>query len=611
MHSSRSRWAPKNWPLGFKLAVIILLIAMPAVLISALISVQTSLDRVSQSELNKLQQIASTIAGQIAQTTKSHQAFAAFLSREPRLLELMNSPNDDRKVREVRGRFNAVIATDPEAELLMALDISGHVLTSSDPALIGRNFAFRDYFKVAAQGRPYTSSIIVGAVAGNAGVFLSNPVFDSEGQVAGVLVIKMLARSYGELVEQAAEDNILEPFVIDGDGVIIHHANRNMLYKSLLPLSDKRQAQIAEDQRFRIEKVESLGLTGLAEGLASSNSFGYVEYDTTDGIPSIAGFSPVLNVGWTVVVSEAESVFRAPLEKVFQNFVWVMSCAGLIVLLLTLLASRFFVSPIKQLASAAARVESGDYEGAVTGFHSSDEVGQLSRAFDSMLVGIRDREKVKDVFGRMVSPEVREKLLEGTLKLGGESARVTILFSDIRDFSGLSERMPPAEVVELLNEYLTEMSIAVGNWGGYINNFIGDAIVVVFGVPVKQEKIETRAVYAALEMRERLSSLNKRRQSLGKVPIKNGIGISTGEVVAGQMGSIDRFLYTVIGDAVNVAARLEGLTKEFDEYPILLNEETYQALQQDETFEAQSLGEQPVKGRVAKVRVWGIKPVAR
>jgi adenylate cyclase len=186
-----------------------------------------------------------------------------------------------------------------------------------------------------------------------------------------------------------------------------------------------------------------------------------------------------------------------------------------------------------------------------------------------------------------------------------------VLFSDIRDFSGLSERMPPSEVVELLNEYLTEMSIAVGNWGGYINNFIGDAIVVVFGVPVKQENIETRAVFAALEMRERLSSLNKRRRSQGKVALKNGIGISTGEVVAGQMGSIDRFLYTVIGDAVNVAARLEGLTKEFEEFPILLNEETYLALKLDETFVAQNLGEQPVKGRLAKVKVWGIRLVAQ
>ncbi|MCE2745341.1 MAG: HAMP domain-containing protein [Burkholderiales bacterium] len=584
---------------------------MPAVLISASISVQTSLDRVAQSELNKLQQISSTIAGQIQQTFSSHQSFAAFLSREPRLLELMLKPGDEASTREVKGRFNAVISTNPEVELLMALDTTGRVLTSSDPALIGRNFAFRDYFKTAAQGRPASTSIIVGAVAGNAGVFFSHPVFDTAGQVVGVFVIKMLARSYGELVEQAAEDKILEPFVIDGDGVIIHHANQNMLYKSLTPLSEKRQAQIAEDKRFRIERVESLNLFSLAKALANSNSFGYVNYSGPDGMPSIAGFSPVLNVGWTVVVSEPESVFRAPLEQLFQKFVWVMVVAGVVVLLLTLLAARVFVSPIKRLASAAAKVEQGDYDGAVTGLSTHDEVGQLSRAFDNMLVGIRDREKVKDVFGRMVSPEVREKLLQGTLSLGGESARVSVLFSDIRDFSGLSERMPPSEVVELLNEYLTEMSIAVGNWGGYINNFIGDAIVVVFGVPVKQENIETRAVFAALEMRERLSSLNKRRRSQGKVALKNGIGISTGEVVAGQMGSIDRFLYTVIGDAVNVAARLEGLTKEFEEFPILLNEETYLALKLDETFVAQNLGEQPVKGRLAKVKVWGIRLVAQ
>ncbi len=606
LSSVRARWSPQDWPLGVKLGLIILLIAIPASVTSTYVSVQNSLDRVRQSELAKLNQIATTISGQIAQALSAHQAFSNYLSREPRLLQLLAKPKGKPEMAEVTGRLNAVVASNAEVELLMLMNPLGEVLSSSDPALLGRNFAFREYFKVAAQGRPFTTSIIVGAVAGNAGVFFSNPVFDTKGQVVGVFVVKMLSRSYSQLIEQAAKGSVLQPFLLDKDKVIIHHPDRSLMYKSLVPLPEASQKAILEDKRFRTETVEALNLAQLAEGLTTAASKGVVVYEDAQQIHTIAGFAPVATVDWTVVVAEPESVFSEPLEQLFSNFQVVMVAVGVIVLLITLLVSRLFVSPIRALAYAAAKVELGQYEKAQTRISSQDEVGQLSRAFNNMLVGIRDREKVKDVFGRMVSPEVREKLLEGSLSLGGESARVSILFSDIRGFSSLSEEMPPQEVVELLNEYLTEMSIAVRNWGGYINNFIGDAIVVVFGVPIKQENIETRAVFAALEMRERLNSLNKRRLSLGKVPLRNGIGISTGDVVAGQMGSLDRFLYTVIGDAVNVAARLEGLTKDFPDYPILINQATYEALKPNQGFVATDLGEHLVKGRQSHVRIWGI-----
>lgn len=600
---------PKAWSVGLKLALIILIISVPAAFISTYVAVQTSLEQVRDSELNKLQQISTTIAGQIQQSRESHLAFARYISREPRLLQALQYPDNTAFVDEITGRLKTVMSTNSEVELLMVMTEQGKVLTSSDPDLVGRDFSFREYFKVAVQGRPFVTSIIVGSVAGNSGVFFSNPIFNTTGDVKGVMVVKMRSDSYSQLILQASKDATLEPFLIDGDGVVIYHRNPSILYKSLIPLSDRMQDIIAADKRFRKDRIESLGLDGLYEGISQTQTSGFVEYMDSKGIPSIAGFAPVSGAGWTVVVSEPKSVFSAPLEKQFRNFLIIMAGVSLIVLLLTLLVSRVFVSPIRVMARAAEQVEKGNYEAATTNIESGDEVGQLSRAFDGMLVGIRDREKVRDVFGRMVSPEVREKLLAGSLSLGGEMARVSVLFSDIRSFSTLSETMPPKEVVELLNEYLGEMSVAVQNWGGYINNFIGDAIVVVFGVPVPVQDSERRAVFAALEMRERLNSLNKRRVAEGKVPLRNGIGISTGEVVAGQMGSLDRFLYTVIGDTVNVAARLESLSKDFPEYPILINDETWRALDDQPGYEACDLGEQAVKGRLASVRVWGLRPI--
>jgi class 3 adenylate cyclase len=234
---------------------------------------------------------------------------------------------------------------------------------------------------------------------------------------------------------------------------------------------------------------------------------------------------------------------------------------------------------------------------------SEDEVGSLARAFNTMAHGLAERERERDIFGRVVSPEVREKLLGGELRLGGETRRVAVLFSDIRGFSSLSERMDPQGVVALLNEYLTEMADAVRPYQGYINNFIGDAIVVVFGVPIEPATIERRAARAALAMQERLAVLNARRVARGDFPIETGIGLCAGEVVAGQIGSPERLLYTVIGDTVNVAARLESLTKDYPEHSILMSRSVADALRGEPGLRIESLGPIQVKGRAEPVDV--------
>jgi class 3 adenylate cyclase len=253
----------------------------------------------------------------------------------------------------------------------------------------------------------------------------------------------------------------------------------------------------------------------------------------------------------------------------------------------------------------AERVQSGDLSAQVD-VRSDDEVGVLARAFNMMTAGLRERERERDIFGRVVSPEVREKLLSGGLALGGETLWVAVVFSDIRGFSTMSEQMSPEEVVAFLNAYLAEMTAAVRPWGGYINNFIGDAIVVIFGAPIDQPDKEWHAVAAALTMRERLEQLNRQRAARGERIIDNGIGISTGAAVAGQIGSLERLMYTVIGDAVNVAARLETLTKDYPDYPILINGPTAEALKARADLQLKSLGPIHVKGRAEAVDVYAV-----
>jgi class 3 adenylate cyclase len=172
--------------------------------------------------------------------------------------------------------------------------------------------------------------------------------------------------------------------------------------------------------------------------------------------------------------------------------------------------------------------------------------------------------------------------------------------------------MDPHAVVDFLNEYMTEMAEAVRPFHGYINNFIGDAIVVVFGAPISRPKVERLAVAAALAMRERLARLNVRREARGDTAIETGIGISAGDVVAGNIGSLERMLYTVIGDAVNVASRLETLTKDYPGHSILVTSKVAEELAAEEDGAAvctlERIGPVHVKGRVDPVDVYSVRP---
>lgn len=336
-------------------------------------------------------------------------------------------------------------------------------------------------------------------------------------------------------------------------------------------------------------------------------------YDAPAQLSGFAGF------GWGVIVSQPEEQALQVLAgliaagRAFERLPMILGhwfggiflAAGVVALVGAFLLSGSISRPLIEISQMAQQVEEGDLTARVE-VRSQDEVGVLAHAFNTMTAGLRERERERDIFGRVVSPEVREKLLSGELRLGGETLWVAVLFTDIRGFSTMSEQMTPEEVVAFLNEYLTEMTNAVRPFGGYVNNFIGDAIVVIFGAPVDQPDKEWQAVAAALTMQERLAELNSRREARGEQPIHNGIGISTGEAVAGQIGSLERLMYTVIGDAVNVAARLEALTKEYPDYPILLNGATAVTLTSRLDLTLKNLGPIQVKGRVEPVDVYAV-----
>lgn len=227
-----------------------------------------------------------------------------------------------------------------------------------------------------------------------------------------------------------------------------------------------------------------------------------------------------------------------------------------------LIIARGLSRPIEQLVKTAKRIEGGDYSKGVK-IQRSDEIGTLANSFNSMVSGLAERDKVQSLLGKVVSREVADELLSKGIELGGEEREVTILFSDIRDFTSLCEHREPNEILDLLNRYLTQMSTSIEEHGGVVDKYIGDAIMSLFGAPLSHPESPQKAVNCALDMLSDLKLLNKMLVMEGLQPLAIGIGINTGNVVAGNMGSANRLNYTVIGDGVNLASRIEGLTKQY------------------------------------------------
>jgi adenylate cyclase len=236
------------------------------------------------------------------------------------------------------------------------------------------------------------------------------------------------------------------------------------------------------------------------------------------------------------------------------------------------LIARSVTRPVLLLADGARKVEAGDYTQRLE-IVQTDEIGRLAASFNEMVKGLEEKDRVRNLLGKVVSPAIAHELLSKKIELGGEEREVTVLFSDVRNFTALSESRRPQEVVALLNAYLTRMSGVVEEHGGVVDKYVGDAMMALFGAPLAHGDDPSRAVRTALGMARAMASLNEELEGDGLPGLQIGIGVNTAEVVVGNMGSTTRLNYTVIGDGVNLASRLEGLTKTYG-VPILVSEST-------------------------------------
>lgn len=316
-------------------------------------------------------------------------------------------------------------------------------------------------------------------------------------------------------------------------------------------------------------------------------------------------FSPLYGyggkvVGIYVIQKSLDELYRF-LGSIRNAFLFGGAISLAISFLLILLLANTITSPIETLEKGMQKVGEGNLEQEVH-FNLKDEIGRLAQAFNAMTVGLRHKEALKKYVSRSAWQEVEERH-DGTIALGGKRVEVTVLFTDIRSFTTISESLPPEGVIELINSYLHLMNDVILRHGGDIDKFIGDAIMAVFYSDDGQDSAK-KAVQCALAMKEDLAMFNQMRKAKGLNEIATGIGINTGVVVEGNVGTQDRLEHTILGDAVNLASRLEGESKKSKHLAILLSEATYERAK--DIVEAEFFDAVIVKGKTVPVNVYDV-----
>ncbi len=269
--------------------------------------------------------------------------------------------------------------------------------------------------------------------------------------------------------------------------------------------------------------------------------------------------------------------------------------------------SKIIVDPLGKLTVAAGRIKDGDYKSKVD-FVTNDELGVLADSFNDMADSLAEKEFMRDTFGKVVDPEVRDYLMKKEVALGGETREVTVLFCDIRSFTAMSEKMEASEVVSLLNRYFTALGECITKNHGIINKYIGDAIMAIFGAPVESKNSALDAFNAAIDMRKALVGVNELFAKEGLPQLKFGIGIHTGPVFAGTIGASNRMEYTVIGDTVNTASRLESLCKIYKKDLLISEVSQIKICSKDDGFELEFVDEAEIRGKEEKMKVFTWSP---
>ncbi|MEA2210563.1 MAG: adenylate cyclase [Solirubrobacteraceae bacterium] len=323
--------------------------------------------------------------------------------------------------------------------------------------------------------------------------------------------------------------------------------------------------------------------------------------ELTQGVPGLPLrwrlllVAPTINVITGVVVAGLSAHgHHAAIRELGVSWLIAVAVSFTFSLELVILVARSLGSTMRDLREATEQVRAGDYSARVP-VVATDETGALARSFNMMVEGLDERERLRSAFGAYVDPRVAERVVKEGVDLAGEELEVTVLFLDVCGFSAMAERLDPSEVVSLLNDLWDLVVPVVLEHGGHANKFIGDGVLAMFGAPGYQADHAEQAVRAGLAITSVVAKHYEGRISVG-------IGINTGRVIVGTVGGGGRVEFTAIGDAVNVAARVEKATRETDD-DVLITAATRERLPED-TFICRQRSALALPGRSSRIELW-------
>jgi adenylate cyclase len=322
----------------------------------------------------------------------------------------------------------------------------------------------------------------------------------------------------------------------------------------------------------------------------------------------LTGYAPIYNSKGVYVGTIGVDISAAFVHNVLNQLILSGGIALAISLILTFIGANYLANratfSLSRLNDSIKEIGKGNL-GTRVELMTDDEFQELANAINAMCKGLQEKERLRAGFAHYVSQHAMERIAaaKGSLRLGGEKRKITVFFSDIRNFGTLSERLSPEEIISILNEYFNTMLEIVFRHHGMFDKFIGDAIMIEFGVPDEDINQEKNAVLTALEMQQAMVILSSKWKNEGKPVIEIGIGIHTGEALVSKIGYDKRMEFSAIGDTLDIASQIEGATRVYNEQ-IIVSESTFTALKNE--FPSKFLGPLTIPGKDKQVNAYAI-----
>ncbi|HEY9872850.1 MAG TPA: adenylate/guanylate cyclase domain-containing protein [Candidatus Obscuribacterales bacterium] len=447
----------------------------------------------------------------------------------------------------------------------------------------------RPWYKNAVVARKTTWTPIYLSLDAQSVLLISavKPIYNQTDRLRGVFGFEIALKQISDFLRGLEISKSGEAFIIERSGEIVASSAAESPFITDGKKQKRLQATNSSNPLIQATAKHLLQKFGSFKQLNTRQHFNF-SFDI-DGNRQLVHVDPIDDLGldWLVVVVIPQADFMENIKANRLHTVLLCLVSLIVAILFGLRTSKSIVKPIFGLNTAAKKLSEGEWEQKLP-VERNDEIGELAKSFNSMTEQLKEsfatlEDKVRDrtaelalanedleiknalirkVFGRYLTNEVVANLLENpeNLKLGGERRKITIVTSDLRGFTATSERLPPEEVVKILNFYLHNMADAIGKYYGTIDEFMGDGILILFGAPTVREDDAVRAVACAVEMQLAMVPVNEKMKEWGLPPLEMGIGINTGEVVVGNIGSEKRTKYGIVGSHVNLTYRIESYT---------------------------------------------------